>query len=928
MFVYMDGEYQCNRNRQDLEIPDEILSPRSAEVDFRVRQKEERQADGTFIGNQWKFRELEIVSNGSMNAAPSESFDVQSIGTIEVVVLRCYPMNEPTKTAFTHPVQNLTTSLKFRQRVPALIASPIASSSNESWSDDNRSQPGLGGLFDGTDADILREPGLMHFGGDASWDNTGQGWDNGQTWQQQSQSPQWNDVPTNNNISIPGQGQTTSGQWNNGSSHSLAMDQSVSRSRNGSKQSRRSSLTVDIPHASSPAAAWGSQQGAQPSTQSPAVVVNVIQPGATFVPSPAHPGWHPSRSSGDTQTLNTTALSPPVEKKSSKGSDNSGSEHSGSGSSSSNKNSVANNDNTNDNWQNTTSGAQDLDKNTQEIPKIPGAWAAQDNFSQVPSQWNDNGNNPNNWSAPSIQHQANQRANGQTRWDNGNYKNNNVGTDHAFQQNKWDNGARNGTGGWNSSWANNNDNNGPPQQIAGGTLPQQSTWENDNGTGNANGNGTMQWKQNEPDQGQNWGPGNDNGNAGIQSWNNSGNVQPASRKQYNSNPGMTSGFVPSATAEKPVFHHHLATGQPPMLPMPLQPKPYWSKWKAGPDPEPEPEVEAVEGPIHQVPRDIAQRHWMSHQVLLGKPAAYMHKTSKPKYIDTHQNPYAVFVFHYRSREILEKMLGIKITDSEQEEKDRLSSSADSQKMSSGHTDSSSVRVSSKDTVIHNDNGPADPGPGFGTLLANKLSKVAAKDDASSDKPTTNPELLWSRPVNHGLGISTRPNASTNDNVTGWLNKSGGEHGGSPPTGPPQAAWAPPNGGGQMNSPVGSPPQTNWSGNAGRRYTMSGGNGAGPSVGQAPNTASPWLGSNNGNGGQSGGSWTHNSNIGNRQGLSPNGSRKSSGNSYNNVPFEQHAASWNNSGGNGSGSQNGAGWTDGNGGTNIQADGSAPPASGW
>ena len=60
MFVYMDGEYQCNRNRQDLEIPDDILTPKSAEVDFRVRQKEEQQADGTFVGNQWKFRELTI----------------------------------------------------------------------------------------------------------------------------------------------------------------------------------------------------------------------------------------------------------------------------------------------------------------------------------------------------------------------------------------------------------------------------------------------------------------------------------------------------------------------------------------------------------------------------------------------------------------------------------------------------------------------------------------------------------------------------------------------------------------------------------------------------------------------------------------------------------------------------------------------------
>ena len=253
-------------------------------------------------------------------------------------------------------------------------------------------------------------------------------------------------------------------------------------------------------------------------------------------------------------------------------------------------------------------------------------------------------------------------------------------------------------------------------------------------------------------------------------------------------------------------------------------------------------------------------------------------------------------------------------------------------MSSGQTDSSSVRLPSKDTIIHNDHGPADSGPGFGALLANKLSQVATKDDASSDKPATNPDLLWSRPVNHGLGISTRPNASTNDNVTGWLSNGGGGQIGSPLTRPLPAAWAPANGSVQMNSPVGSPSHANWSDNAGRRYTMSGGNGAGPwptgGGGQAPNATSPWLGSNNGNGGQSGGSWNHNSNVGNRQGPSPIGSRKSSGSIYDNVPFEQHAASWNNGGGNGNGSQSGGGWTNGNGGTNTQTGGNAPPASGW
>ena len=426
------------------------------------------------------------------------------------------------------------------------------------------------------------------------------------------------------------------------------MDQSVSRNRNGSKRSRRSSLTVDIPHASSPGVAWGSQQGAQSSTQSPAVVVNVIQPGAAFVPSGAHPSWHPLAAAGDTQSPNTAALSPPVEKRSSKGSDDSGSKHSGSESNSSKNNSVANYDNANDNWQNTTSGAQDWATNTQEMPTIPGAWGAQDNLPQAPSQWNENGNSHNSWPVPSTPHQTNQTTNDQTGWDNRNDNKNNTCIDHAFQQDVWDKGAKYGNGSWNGSWPKTN--NSPPQQFAGGTLPHQSTWENGNAAGNGNGN--TQSNQSQQDQGQKWGPtNNNNGNAVTQSWNNFGNVQPAAMKQHNSGPVVAPGLVPSAKADTAAFHQYPANGHLPMMPMSLQPKPYWSRWKARPDPEPEPEpeVEAVEGPVHQVPRDVAQRNWMSHQVLLGKPAAYMHRTSKPKYIDTHENPYAVFVFHYRSK---------------------------------------------------------------------------------------------------------------------------------------------------------------------------------------------------------------------------------------------------------------------------------------
>jgi hypothetical protein len=58
MYVFIDGVYQCNRNRQDLKLrkpPD-----RKSLVDFCVRQKEEKQKDGTMVARDWRFEKLNI----------------------------------------------------------------------------------------------------------------------------------------------------------------------------------------------------------------------------------------------------------------------------------------------------------------------------------------------------------------------------------------------------------------------------------------------------------------------------------------------------------------------------------------------------------------------------------------------------------------------------------------------------------------------------------------------------------------------------------------------------------------------------------------------------------------------------------------------------------------------------------------------------
>jgi hypothetical protein len=55
MLVFMDGDYQCNRNRLNLQ-PSKPGAPRNmTEIDLRVRQKEKPLGGGTYLGREWRF---------------------------------------------------------------------------------------------------------------------------------------------------------------------------------------------------------------------------------------------------------------------------------------------------------------------------------------------------------------------------------------------------------------------------------------------------------------------------------------------------------------------------------------------------------------------------------------------------------------------------------------------------------------------------------------------------------------------------------------------------------------------------------------------------------------------------------------------------------------------------------------------------------
>lgn len=59
VFVFMDGVYQANRNKLGLKLPGDGVPPKEYEIDLNMRQKEEKIADGMFVGRDWTFGELD-----------------------------------------------------------------------------------------------------------------------------------------------------------------------------------------------------------------------------------------------------------------------------------------------------------------------------------------------------------------------------------------------------------------------------------------------------------------------------------------------------------------------------------------------------------------------------------------------------------------------------------------------------------------------------------------------------------------------------------------------------------------------------------------------------------------------------------------------------------------------------------------------------
>ena len=62
---------------------------------------------------------------------------------------------------------------------------------------------------------------------------------------------------------------------------------------------------------------------------------------------------------------------------------------------------------------------------------------------------------------------------------------------------------------------------------------------------------------------------------------------------------------------------------------------------------------------HINPRELMDRETLAHRVNSGLSVPYAHKVATPQYMDTFEKPYAVFVFHYRSKgKIMPRLAGL------------------------------------------------------------------------------------------------------------------------------------------------------------------------------------------------------------------------------------------------------------------------------
>ncbi|KAM0718506.1 hypothetical protein Q7P37_005576 [Cladosporium fusiforme] len=216
------------------------------------------------------------------------------------------------------------------------------------------------------------------------------------------------------------------------------------------------------------------------------------------------------------------------------------------------------------------------------------------------------------------------------------------------------------------NFSNNNGSQSGDNQNSGGAAG--GGW--DNGNAQDAGGGAPAWddsQKKDENQGQNasW----DNSHGGNQNPNNNAQAGPAADTNWgwndpnNTAPPQDNTFAEPAPLKAPSSRHSTASTSASTINPHAHIKSYFANWRGISQDQPT-------IPLRHQPREpyaypaapapyvsASQVGDRSHGVRAGRGADYTHKTVRPRYLDTMGEPFAVFIFKYRSAEKLEEILG-------------------------------------------------------------------------------------------------------------------------------------------------------------------------------------------------------------------------------------------------------------------------------
>ncbi|KAL9044749.1 MAG: hypothetical protein Q9214_002132 [Letrouitia sp. 1 TL-2023] len=550
MFVYINGEYQCNRGQTDLKAPSETGQKEHSNVEFVVRQKEESVASGQYLGKQWRFEELSAASEGVVQQ------DRECLGSIEVVVLRCFGVESSKapkpSVSEKHPIAFVKREARPNAKPQKFSRTPHGSSRNTTSEPSNKRRSAY--LFDGANDQSPSPHSFAPFGGDASWDNE------------------------------------------------------VSKRM-------RYDTTGEAPRRST----------RHDSKMAPAIIINVNHPASRYSSaapwSPEKADWQPPRGLPGS------------------GFGSSSSTHGSRGKGSLGTNNIPAGD-------------------SKAMAPYNGSGNSKTNRKGGTSDWNNAVGTPQNpnggWAAERASH---------THWGSGNdvpFQGYGTKDTHGFNGNSygnsWENQANDGGGNWESGT-----NHGKRQD----NWNSQMTNNNDNqvGTQVGQGDNTMAWGQ----------PANTASGAQATAGNNDHSKSRATRSSIGKSAKSRESKRSKAASVASVTQN---TGyKPPTLAKDnranftnaCQPETVMPSSQAGMtakvhDPGTN-QLPCSSLPLQTIahPNNIASANFQPH-VQPGNPTVYQHKAASPKYMDTHEKPYAIFLFKYRSKAALEQMLNAPIPE--------------------------------------------------------------------------------------------------------------------------------------------------------------------------------------------------------------------------------------------------------------------------